>query len=142
MDHKENIHLEIAKNLLNERQLAENISRAIYNSLDSLDAQLQRMIQEEINEYGGIYEGELETIKLYCKERINELKVLAGIYTFNPKGCSGEQTYKFIQEFTQISWVETQIGNIARASHFNNFTDGQFLALTDDSLTNEDYENI
>lgn len=132
MDNKENIHLEIAKNLLNERQLAENISRAIYNSLDSLDAQLQRMIQEEINEYGGIYEGDLETIKLYCKERINELKVLAGIYTFNPKGCSGEQTYKFIQEFTQISWVETWIGDIARASHFNNFTDGQFLSLIDE----------
>lgn len=133
MDHKENIHLEIAKNLLNERQLAENISRAIYNSLDSLDAQLQRMIQEEINEYGGTYEVELETIKLYCKERINELKVLAGIYTFNPKGCSGEQTYKFIQEFTQISWVETQIGDITYASHFNNFTEGQFLALIDEN---------
>ena len=132
MDNKENIHLEIAKNLLNERQLAENISRAIYNSLDSLDAQLQRMIQEEINEYGGVYEGELETIKLYCKERINELKVLAGIYTFNPKGCSGEQTYKFIQEFTQISWVETQIGDLAHASHFNNFTEGQFLSLIDE----------
>ena len=48
MDHNENIHLEIAENLLNERQLAENISRAIYNSLDALDAQLQRMIQNEI----------------------------------------------------------------------------------------------
>ena len=130
MDNKENIHLEIAKNLLNERQLAENISRAIYNSLESLDAQLQRMIQEEINEYGG--EGELETIKLYCKERINELKVLAGIYTFNPKGCSGEQTYKFIQEFTQISWVENKIGDLAHASHFNNFTEGQFLSLIDE----------
>ena len=139
MDHNENIHLEIAENLLNERQLAENISRAIYNSLDALDAQLQRMIQNEINECD-YYEGELQSIKLYCKERINELMVLAGVYTFNPNGCSGEQTYKFIQEFTQVSWVETKVGDIAHASHFNNFTDGQFNNLTDDSKS-EDYYN-
>ena len=139
MDHNENIHLEIAENLLNERQLAENISRAIYNSLDALDAQLQRMIQNEINECD-YYEGELQSIKLYCKERINELMVLAGVYTFNPNGCSGEQTYKFIQEFTQVSWVETKVGDIAHASHFNNYTQGQFNNLTDDSES-EDYYN-
>ena len=139
MDHNENIHLEIAENLLNERQLAENISRAIYNSLDALDAQLQRMIQNEINECDYYY-GELQSIKLYCKERINELMVLAGVYTFNPNGCSGEQTYKFIQEFTQVSWVETKVGDIAHASHFNNYTDGQFNNLTDDSES-EDYYN-
>lgn len=139
MDHNENIHLEIAENLLNERQLAENISRAIYNSLDALDAQLQRMIQNEINECD-YYEGELQSIKLYCKERINELMVLAGVYTFNPNGCSGEQTYKFIQEFTQVSWVETKVGDIAHASHFNNYTDGQFNNLTDDSES-ENYYN-
>ena len=139
MDHNENIHLEIAENLLNERQLAENISRAIYNSLDALDAQLQRMIQNEINECD-YYDGELQSIKLYCKERINELMVLAGVYTFNPNGCSGEQTYKFIQEFTQVSWVETKVGDIAHASHFNNYTDGQFNNLTDDSES-ENYYN-
>ena len=139
MDHNENIHLEIAENLLNERQLAENISRAIYNSLDALDAQLQRMIQNEINECD-YYDGELQSIKLYCKERINELMVLAGVYTFNPNGCSGEQTYKFIQEFTQVSWVETKVGDIAHASHFNNYTQGQFNNLTDDSES-EDYYN-
>jgi len=139
MDHNENIHLEIAENLLNERQLAENISRAIYNSLDALDAQLQRMIQNEINECD-YYEGELQSIKLYCKERINELMVLAGVYTFNPNGCSGEQTYKFIQEFTQVSWVETKVGDIAHASHFNNYTQGQFNNLTDDSES-ENYYN-
>ena len=139
MDHNENIQLEIAENLLNERQLAENISRAIYNSLDALDAQLQRMIQNEINECD-YYDGELQSIKLYCKERINELMVLAGVYTFNPNGCSGEQTYKFIQEFTQVSWVETKVGDIAHASHFNNYTQGQFNNLTDDSES-EDYYN-
>lgn len=139
MDHNENIHLEIAENLLNERQLAENISRAIYNSLDALDAQLQRMVQNEINECD-YYEGELQSIKLYCKERINELMVLAGVYTFNPNGCSGEQTYKFIQEFTQVSWVETKVGDIAHASHFNNYTQGQFNNLTDDSES-ENYYN-
>ena len=139
MDHNENIHLEIAENLLNERQLAENISRAIYNALDALDAQLQRMIQNEINECD-YYDGELQAIKLYCKERINELMVLAGVYTFNPNGCSGEQTYKFIQEFTQVSWVETKVGDIAHASHFNNYTQGQFNNLTDDSES-EDYYN-
>ena len=139
MDHNENIHLEIAENLLNERQLAENISRAIHNSLDALDAQLQRMIQNEINECD-YYDGELQAIKLYCKERINELMVLAGVYTFNPNGCSGEQTYKFIQEFTQVSWVETKVGDIAHASHFNNYTQGQFNNLTDDSKS-EDYYN-
>ena len=139
MDHNENIHLEIAENLLNERQLAENISRAIYNSLDALDAQLQRMIQNEINECD-YYDGELQAIKLYCKERINELMVLAGVYTFNPNGCSGEQTYKFIQEFTQVSWVETKVGDITHASHFNNYTQGQFNNLTDDSES-EDYYN-
>lgn len=139
MDHNENIHLEIAENLLNERQLAENISRAIYNSLDALDAQLQRMIQNEINECD-YYDGELQSIKLYCKERINELMVLAGVYTFNPNGCSGEQTYKFIQEFTQVSWVETKVGDIAHAYHFNNYTQGQFNNLTDDSES-ENYYN-
>ena len=139
MDHNENIHLEIAENLLNERQLAENISRAIYNSLDALDAQLQRMVQNEINDCD-YYEGELQSIKLYCKERINELMVLAGVYTFNPNGCSGEQTYKFIQEFTQVSWVETKVGDIAHASHFNNYTQGQFNNLTDDSES-ENYYN-
>ena len=139
MDHNENIHLEIAENLLNERQLAENISRAIYNALDALDAQLQRMIQNEINECD-YYDEELQSIKLYCKERINELMVLAGVYTFNPNGCSGEQTYKFIQEFTQVSWVETKVGDIAHASHFNNYTQGQFNNLTDDSES-EDYYN-
>lgn len=141
MDHNENIHLEIAENLLNERQLAENISRAIYNALDALDAQLQRMVQNEINECD-YYDGELQAIKLYCKERMNELMVLAGVYTFNPNGCSGEQTYKFIQEFTQVSSVETKVGDIAHASHFNNYTQGQFNNLTDDSLTDEDYKNI
>jgi hypothetical protein len=139
MDHNENIHLEIAENLLNERQLAENISRAIYNALDALDAQLQHMIQNEINECD-YYDGELQSIKLYCKERINELMVLAGVYTFNPNGCSGEQTYKFIQEFTQVSGVETKVGDIAHASHFNNYTQGQFNNLTDDSES-EDYYN-
>ena len=139
MDHNENIHLEIAENLLNERQLAENISRAIYNALDALDAQLQRIVQNEINECD-YYDGELQSIKLYCKERINELMVLAGVYTFNPNGCSGEQTYKFIQEFTQISWVETKLGDIAHASHFNNYTQGQFNNLTDDSES-ENYYN-
>ena len=139
MDHNENIHLEIAENLLNERQLAENISRAIYNALDALDAQLQRIVQNEINECD-YYDGELQSIKLYCKERINELMVLAGVYTFNPNGCSGEQTYKFIQEFTQVSWVETKVGDIAHASHFNNYTDGQFNNLTDDSES-ENYYN-
>lgn len=138
MDHNENIHLEIAENLLNERQLAENISRAIYNSLDALDAQLQRMIQNEINECD-YYEGELQSIKLYCKERINELMVLAGVYTFNPNGCSGEQTYKFIQEFTQISSVETKVGDIAHASHFTNYSQGEFNKLTDDSESEEYY---
>ena len=134
-----NIHLEIAENLLNERQLAQNISRAIYNALDSLDAQLQRMIQREIDECD-YYDGELQSIKLYCQERMNQLKVLAGVYTFNPNGCSGEQTYKFIQEFTQVSWVETKVGDIAHASHFNNYTQGQFNNLTDDSES-EDYYN-
>ena len=139
MDNNENIHLEIAENFLNERQLAENISRAIYNALDALDAQLQRMVQNEINQCD-YYDGELQAIKLYCKERMNELMVLAGVYTFNPNGCSGEQTYKFIQEFTQVSWVETKVGDIAHASHFNNYTDGQFNNLTDDSKS-EDYYN-
>lgn len=136
MDHNENIHLEIANALLNERQLAQNISMAIYNSLDALDAQLQRMIQKEINECD-YYDGELQSIKLYCKERVNELMVLAGVYTFNPNGCSGEQTYKFIQEFTQVSSVETKVGDIAHASHFTNYSQGEFNALTDDS--SEDY---
>lgn len=132
----DNIHLEIAENFLNERQLAENISMAIYNALDALDAQLQRMVQNEINQCD-YYDGELQAIKLYCKERMNELMVLAGVYTFNPNGCSGEQTYKFIQEFTQVSWVETKVGDIAHASHFNNYTQGQFNALTEDN--SEDY---
>lgn len=141
MDHNENIHLEIAENLLNERQLAENISRAIYNALDALDAQLMRMVKQEIDK-AEYYDGDLYGIQSYCHERMNELMVLAGVYTFNPNGCSGEQTYKFIQEFTQVSWVETKVGDIAHASHFNNYTQGQFNNLTDDSLTDEDYKNI
>lgn len=139
MDHNENIHLEIAKNLLNERQLAENISMAIYNALDALDAQLLRIVQNEIDK-AEYYDGNLQSIKSYCHERMNELMVLAGVYTFNPNGCSEEQTYKFIQEFTQISWVETKVGDIAHASHFNNYTQGQFNNLTDDSES-EDYYN-
>ena len=139
MDHNENIHLEIAENLLNERQLAKNISRAIYNSLDALGAQLNQMIKQEID-HAEYYDGELRGILGYCQERMNELRVLAGVYTFNPNGCSGEQTYKFIQEFTQVSWVETKVGDIAHASHFNNYTQGQFNNLTDDSES-EDYYN-
>jgi len=138
MDYKENIHLEIADALLQEKQLAQNICRAIYNSLDALDAQLQRLIQEEIN-HAEYYDGGLQAIKLYCRERLNELMVLAGVYTYNSNGCDGEQTYKFIQEFTQVSWVETKVGDIAHASHFNNYTQGQFNALTEDS--SEDYYN-
>lgn len=132
----DNIHLNIAEALLNERQLAQNISRAIYNALDALDAQLQRMIQ---NDYDECYynEQELQTIRLYFKERLNELRVLAGVYTFNPNGCSGEQTYKFIQEFTQVSSVETKVGDIAHASHFTNYSQGEFNALTDEN--SEDY---
>jgi hypothetical protein len=139
MDHNENIHLEIAEALLNERQLAQNISRAIYNSLDALGAQLNQMIKQEID-HAEYYDGELRGILGYCQERMNELRVLAGVYTFNPNGCSGEQTYKFIQEFTQVSWVETKVGDIAHASHFNNYTQGQFNNLTDDSES-EDYYN-
>ena len=139
MDHKENIHLEIAEALLNERELAKNISIAIYNALDALDAQLMRMVKLEIDK-AEYYEGYLYGIQSYCHERMNELMVLAGVYTFNPNGCSGEQTYKFIQEFTQVSWVETKVGDIAHASHFNNYTDGQFNNLTDDSKS-DDYYN-
>ena len=139
MDHKENIHLEIAEALLNERELAKNISRAIYNSLDALGAQLNQMIKQEID-HAEYYDGELRGILGYCQERMNELRVLAGVYTFNPNGCSGEQTYKFIQEFTQVSWVETKVGDIAHASHFNNYTQGQFNNLTDD-FESEDYYN-
>lgn len=139
MDHNENIHLEIANSLLEERNLATNLSRAIFNALDSLDAQLQRIISREIGNCG-YYPGDLESIRLYCKERMNELMVLAGVYTFNPDGCTGEQTYKFIQEFTQVSSVETKVGDIAHASHFNNYTQGQFNNLTDDSES-EDYYN-
>ena len=139
MDHNENIHLEIAENLLNERQLAENLSRAIYNALDALDAQLMRMVKQEIDK-AEYYDGDLYGIQSYCHERMNELMVLAGVYTFNPNGCSGEQTYKFIQEFTQVSWIETKVGDIAHASHFNNYTQGQFNNLTDDSES-EDYYN-
>ena len=134
-----NIHLEIAEALLNERELAKNISRAIYNSLDALGAQLNQMIKQEID-HAEYYDGELRGILGYCQERMNELRVLAGVYTFNPNGCSGEQTYKFIQEFTQVSWVETKVGDIAHASHFNNYTQGQFNSLTDDSES-EDYYN-
>ena len=134
-----NIHLEIAEALLNERELAKNISRAIYNSLDALGAQLNQMIKQEID-HAEYYDGELRGILGYCQERMNELRVLAGVYTFNPNGCSGEQTYKFIQEFTQVSWVETKVGDIAHASHFNNYTQGQFNNLTDDSES-EDYYN-
>ena len=134
-----NIHLEIAEALLNERELAKNISRAIYNSLDALGAQLNQMIKQEID-HAEYYDGELRGILGYCQERMNELRVLAGVYTFNPNGCSGEQTYKFIQEFTQVSWVETKVGDIAHASHFNNYTQGQFNNLTDDSQS-EDYYN-
>ena len=135
----DNIHLEIAENFLNERQLAENISRAIYNALDALDAQLLRIVQNEIDK-AEYYDGDLQSIKSYCHERMNEIMVLAGVYTFNPNGCSGEQTYKFIQEFTQVSWVETKVGDIAHASHFNNYTQGQFNNLTDDSES-ENYYN-
>ena len=134
-----NIHLEIAEALLNERELAKNISRAIYNSLDALGAQLNQMIKQEID-HAEYYDGELRGILGYCQERMNELRVLAGVYTFNPNGCTGEQTYKFIQEFTQVSWVETKVGDIAHASHFNNYTQGQFNNLTDDSES-EDYYN-
>ena len=134
-----NIHLEIAEALLNERELAKNISRAIYNSLDALGAQLNQMIKQEID-HAEYYDGELRGILGYCQERVNELRVLAGVYTFNPNGCTGEQTYKFIQEFTQVSWVETKVGDIAHASHFNNYTQGQFNNLTDD-LESEEYYN-
>ena len=133
-----NIHLEIAEALLNERELAKNISRAIYNSLDALGAQLNQMIKQEID-HAEYYDGELRGILGYCQERVNELRVLAGVYTFNPNGCTGEQTYKFIQEFTQVSWVETKVGDIAHASHFNNYTQGQFNNLTDDSESEEYY---
>lgn len=139
MDHNENIHLEIAEALLNERGLAKNISRAIYNALDALDAQLLRIVQNEIDK-AEYYDGDLQSIKSYCHERMNEIMVLAGVYIFNPDGCQGEQTYKFIQEFTQVSWVETKVGDIAHASHFNNYTQGQFNNLTDDSKS-EDYYN-
>ena len=133
-----NIHLEIAEALLNERELAKNLSRAIYNSLDALGAQLNQMIKQEID-HAEYYDGELRGILGYCQERMNELRVLAGVYTFNPNGCTGEQTYKFIQEFTQVSWVETKVGDIAHASHFNNYTQGQFNNLTDDSESEEYY---
>lgn len=133
---KNNIHLEIANALLDDRELSENISRAIYYSLDALDAQLQRMIQQEINNCK-YYDGDLHSIQDYLHKRMNELMVLAGVYTFNPNGCSGEQTYKFIQEFTQVSSVETKVGDIAHASHFTNYSQGEFNALTDDN--SEDY---
>lgn len=136
-----NIHLEIANALLDERQLAQNICMAIYNSLDALDAQLMRIIQFEIDnaEY---YDGELQAIKSYVHERMHKMQVFAGVYTFNPNGCTGEQTYKFIQEFTQIYSVNTDpIGNIME-SDFSSYTQVQFNALTDEDLTDEDYANI
>lgn len=132
-----NIHLEIANALLDERQLAQNICMAIYNSLDALDAQINRIIQHEI-EHAEYYDGDLRTIQSYIHERMNKLMVFSGVYTFNPNGCSGEQTYKFIQEFTQIHSVDTNIvGDLMRDSDFSNYTQAEFNSLTD-----EDYENI
>lgn len=132
-----NIHLEIASALLNERQLAFEISQAIYNALDSLDAQLMRIIQFEIDnaEY---YDGDLQSIKSYIHERMHKLQLFAGIYTFNPKGCSGEQIYKFIQELTQIHSVDTTIfGDPSVEADYSNYTQAEFNALSDDSV--EDY---
>lgn len=128
-----NIHLEIANALLNERQLAQNLCMAIYNSLDALDAQLNQIIKREIDqaEYS---DEELRGILGYCQERMNQLKVLAGVYTFNPNGCTGEQTYKFIQEFTQIKSVKNDPGNLYLTSNFTNYSQGQFNALTDENI--------
>ena len=131
-----NIHLEIANALLNERQLANEISQALYNALESLDAHLMRIIQFEIDnaEY---YDGDLQSIKSYIHERIHKLQVFAGIYDFNPKGCTGEQTYKFIQQITQIHSVDTDpIDNILDAD-YNNYTQAEFNALTEED--DEDY---
>lgn len=136
-----NIHLEIANALLDERELAKNISRAIYNSLDALGAQLNQIIKREIDQ-AEYYDGELRGILGYCQERMNQLKVLAGVYNFNPNGCTGEQTYKFIQEFTQIKSVVNDPGNLYLTSNFTNYSQGQFNALTDDDLSDEDCENI
>lgn len=132
MDHNENIHLEIANALLNERELATGISKAIYYAIDALDAQLMRDITVEIQN-ADYYDGDLYAIQSYIHERMKAVAKLLGVFDYNSKGCTGEQTYKFIQDFTQITSVNSNFSE----TKVENYTQVEFNALTEDD--SEDY---
>lgn len=129
---KNNIHLKIANALLEERELANGICNAIYYALDALDAQLMRDLTIKIQnaEYS---DEDLCSIRSYIHSRMESVAKLLGVLDYNPNGCTGEQTYKFIQDFTQVTSVKSDFSEI----EISNYSQGEFNALTEDN--SEDY---
>ena len=129
----DNIHLQTAKFLLNNREVAKMLATAIDTALESMDAYIQREIDRYLevakSNYGDdlFYQLGLNSLKRYWIHKYNtDISSVAGVQDYNPHGCEGEQVYKFIQAFTAI-----------KPDFKGNYTQGEFNALTDDS--NEDY---
>lgn len=122
-----NLHLEIAQALLNERGLATNICRSFHYAIDSLDAKLMKDLLQEIQN-AKYYNGDLRAVRSYVHERLKAVAKLLGVFDYNPDGCTGEQTYKFIQNFTQISLIKTDSPS---DTWFYQYTQEEFNNLTE-----------
>jgi hypothetical protein len=118
---RDNFYLKIAKTLLDNRELATELAHVIYYALDSLDGQIRSILDFESR-----YSTEEEKTKIkelkefWSNKYFLELCTYAGILNYNPRGCQGEETYKFIQDLTQ---------NYPSGSK-ENFTQAEFNQLT------------
>ena len=101
-----NIHLEIAKFLLENREVAKMLATAIDSALESMDAYIQRELDRRLkvakpNGRDIHFQEDLIKLKKYWQNKYQyDISIAAGVYDYNPAGCEGEQIYKFIQEFT------------------------------------------
>lgn len=134
----DNTHLQTAKFLLNNREVAKMLATAIDTALESLDAYIQREIDRHIEVCKANHQTGLETglfmLKAYWKDKYNvEISSVAGVSTYNPHGCEGEQVYKFIQEFTSTS---LDINNLTE-----NYTQAEFNSLTEEDDNSEEVYN-
>lgn len=120
---EDNFYLRVAKTLLDNRELANEIAKAIYYHFDSLDAQIKRILDEESRQSSLTDEEKTKIDELqefWSTKYFAELCTYAGMLNYNPRGCLGEETYKFIQDFTQDYPSSSQ----------ENFTQDEFNLLT------------
>ena len=123
----DNHHLQIAKFLIENREVAKMLATAIDTALESMDAYIQREINRFLdvaypNGRDQLYQDNLVKLERYWVHKYNtDISAVAGVQDYNPHGCEGEQIYKFIQAFTDM-----------RVNYESNYTQAEFNKLDEE----------